>query len=124
MKLRSAALAGGLAVAGLVAAAAPAAADSRDWICTSVYGGEGCFRSLGDDIYASDTVADGARAVVEWTVNYNRSTPDCVDRHADGNGNICYFNMREDGNSHIAFSVVIYKGDRPVRASDHVQVKI
>lgn len=57
------------------------------------------------------------------TVNYSRSTPDCVDRNGAGNGKtVCYHDMREG--MAIAFKVVIYDGDRPIRSSDYAQMTI
>jgi hypothetical protein len=123
MKIRAGILTAGLVAAGLIGAAVPATADTKSWTCTSVYGGEACFRSYGDDISVRDTVADGYRAVAVWTVNYSRSTPDCVDSDGADNGRtICYHDMRETGT--IAFKIEIRDGSRPVRGSDYVQMHI
>jgi len=110
----------GLAMVTLSSTTAQAHTGEPPWseggiYCTDpgeTYGAWVCFESSGDDIWVKDTAPDGASAVADWYVNYDRDTPDCVNSHGANTWHECTFDMREEGT--IYFRARVYDASEGV----------
>ncbi|MEU9235991.1 hypothetical protein [Streptomyces subrutilus] len=108
-------VAGGLVVTSATASyAAPAEAG---WICGSITGATVCFEPDGDDFHVRDTAQDSASARADWTVNYSRETPHCVNNNGYDTWAECKFDMKEGYTVCFRPQVYDYSADRLIRTA-------
>lgn len=140
MRMKSLAVAGGIAAISILGGAGSAIAETkpdfefrvttnvsdvsanRAWdLCGVIYGngiarGEGCFDSYGDWFLANDLYADGFGVRVDWNTDYGRDGA-CWDRGGAGSaGNECNENLSENGS--VRLQIELWDGDTRVAQTD------